>query len=312
MDKTTRRACIAGAMAAIFTWCGLQLAFSQEGAAAASGLTVKGQVTIPADWSMQKPDLARTVVYLASAPALDAVAPPKEPAVVAQKNKAFDPPFSVISVGRSVEFPNWDHFDHNVFSRSPAAPAFDLSRYPYGSSKAIRFGKVGLIQLFCNIHPDMRALIFVTPNSFFSRADKDGHFVIENVPAGEYELVAWNERCPQVQQKITVAAGGIPAVSLMLHEDRDNVASSDPPKERNEYGVERGLSVKREQLNLPVVQGVHAASRQPDTRLDPGSANSRSNYAISHKIVFGLGHAECSLAVWCHSLAGASHDCVEL
>jgi len=258
MKRIGKGVWIAGTIAAVFTWCGLQLAFS-EPAERPTGFALRGQVTIPGDWTMQKPDLSRTVVYLASAPALDAVAPPKDAAVVAQRNKAFDPAFSVISVGRAVEFPNWDHFDHNVFSRSPAAPAFDLARYPYGSSKAVTFGKVGAIQLFCNIHPDMRAIIFVTPNTYFARADKDGHFAIENVPAGDYELVAWNERCADVKAKVTVAAGAGAQVSMVLHEDRENALASDPPRPRNEYGVERGLSVKREQLNLPVVQGVHEA-----------------------------------------------------
>lgn len=56
-----------------------------------------------------------------------------------------------------MEFPNWDNFRHNVFSKSKAAPPFDLERYPYGESKSYQFTKLGVVQIFCNIHPNMRA-----------------------------------------------------------------------------------------------------------------------------------------------------------
>lgn len=263
MEKSEKRAWAIGAIAAAITWCGLSLCYSQVPPPSAEnqrtgGITLEGEVKIPADWTFLKPDVSRTVIYLASAKALDAVPPPVAPAVVAQRNKAFDPPFSVISEGTSVEFPNWDHFDHNVFSRSPAAPAFDLARYPYGQSKAVKFGKIGAVQLFCNIHPDMRAVIFVAPNPFFTRADGDGHFAIPNVPPGDFELVAWNERCTDLHQKITVTAGPSPQIPLTLHEDRGVIAEN-PASDKNQYGVERGLSVKRETLNLPVIGGAHPA-----------------------------------------------------
>ena len=263
MKKSEFKTWATGALAGAITWCGLSLAFSQEPPPSAAprpdGITIGGTVKIPANWTFLKPDIARTVVYLASAKSLDSVPPPATPAVVAQRNKSFDPPFSVISVGAAVEFPNWDHFDHNVFSRSPAAPAFDLARYPYGQSKSVKFQKVGAIQLFCNIHPDMRAVVFVAPNPFFARADDAGHFSIHDVPPGSYDLVAWNERCTDVHQKITVAAGPSAEISLTLSEDRGSVIADNPAPEKNQYGAERGLSVKREPLNLPVIQGAHPA-----------------------------------------------------
>src|SRR4051812_33962631 len=87
-------------------------------------VAVAGHVTIATGWGAAKPDLARVVVYLASDATLDAE--PMEtlatPVVIAQRDKTFVPNFVVVPRGTDVDFPNWDRFDHNVFSRSAAAP----------------------------------------------------------------------------------------------------------------------------------------------------------------------------------------------
>ena len=226
--------------------------------AAKTGQTIRGKVTIAGTWDLQKPDVTRVVVSLASHPDLDKVPPPEQAAVVVQKDKRFVPSFLAVSRGTTLEFPNWDDFDHNVFSRSKAAPAFDLDRYPKGESKSRMFDKVGVVQVFCNIHPQMRAIIVVTPNAFFARADADGVFTITGVPPGTYEIVAWHDRCGEKRQPVEVAATGPAEVSLVLEESRGAIIENNAPRE-SDYGVERGLGVKRERLNLPVVTESHPA-----------------------------------------------------
>jgi plastocyanin len=225
---------------------------------------IHGTVSIDPAWDLQKPNLSRVVVYLDSAPALDAIAPSTQPAVMAQENKAFNPDLLVISLGQSVEFPNWDHFEHNVFSLSAAAPAFDLDRYSYGQAKDRTFNKTGIIQLFCNIHPDMRGIICVTPNTFFARADAHGKFTIPHVPAGSWKLLAWSERCSQ--KAINVTAGSESAaidVPVVLHSSRDAIIANAPPAPRQPRGTSAGLSIKRQQLDLPVAGGLHPATEPP-------------------------------------------------
>lgn len=235
-----------------------------------SGFSVQGDVKIAANMDLASVNLTRVVVYLESDPALDAVPPPQDPAICAQRNKQFIPNFLVISKGRNVEFPNWDHFSHNVFSRSAAAPAFDLDRYPYGQSKTRQFDKVGVVQIFCNIHPWMRALIYVAPNPYFTRADARGNFAISGVPAGSYTLTAWQERCGSQHQTIVVGPGVSPGIHFTLQEDRDSILANDPPVHGSAYGVDRGLGVKREKLNLPVVEDSHPA---PTTAPSDTTAN---------------------------------------
>ena len=63
----------------------------------AAGATISGKVTIGGDWSLQKPDLTRVVVYLASNPSLDSDVPPTGHATIAQRHKAFVPNFAVVA-----------------------------------------------------------------------------------------------------------------------------------------------------------------------------------------------------------------------
>jgi plastocyanin len=226
-------------------------------------VTVRGSVSISGKLDLQKPDLSKVVVYLASDTTLDATGPAVDHATVAQKNKAFVPRFTVVCRGTVVEFPNWDDFDHNVFSRSKAAPAFDLDRYPRGQSKSRTFDKVGVIQIFCNIHPQMRAVILVVPNRYFAPADADGKFELKDVPPGKYEIVAWHERCSEQKQSLDVGKDPVEQIKLTLEESRSSIIESAPAHNDEGYGIERGLGVKREKLNLPVVPDSHPAKDQP-------------------------------------------------
>jgi plastocyanin len=235
-------------------------ATTQSASSSSTGVmySLHGQVKAGANLDLHKIDLTRVVIYLESDPVLDSVPIPSEHPAVAQKNKEFIPKFIVVPKGTVVEFPNWDHIAHNVFSRSAAAPAFDLDRYPFGQSKSRQFQKIGIVQIFCNIHPSMRAIVFVTPNIFSSRADKEGQFEIKNLPAGHYQVTAWQERCKPLHQPLNVGPGGNAEITFNLEEDRDSIISNDPPKHAG-YGVEHGLGVKQEQLNLPVVKDAHPA-----------------------------------------------------
>ena len=97
-----------------------------------------------------------------------------------------------ITAGTVVDFPNSDRFYHNVFSLSKAA-RFDLGRYAGGKSKSVRFNQPGIVRVFCEIHSHMNAFVLVFGHPFFSTTDNDGRYRINNVPAGTYNVIAWNE-----------------------------------------------------------------------------------------------------------------------
>jgi plastocyanin len=115
------------------------------------------------------------------------------PPQLVQRNKAFEPHVLVVQAGTQVQFPNKDPFFHNVFSLFNGK-RFDLGLYEAGSSKSVRFDRVGVSFLFCNIHEEMSAVIVAVDTPYFAVSDRGGHISVPNVPDGRYQAHVWYER----------------------------------------------------------------------------------------------------------------------
>jgi hypothetical protein len=122
--------------------------------------------------------------------------PPVREYTLLQKNRMFKPHLLVIPVGSVVQFPNRDPFFHNVFSLFDGK-RFDLGLYEAGSTKSVSFSREGVSYIFCNIHPEMSAVILTLSTSLYAIADVHGAFQIDNVPTGDYEMHIWIEGVPQ-------------------------------------------------------------------------------------------------------------------
>jgi len=112
---------------------------------------------------------------------------------IAQQGKRFDPHLLVVPVGSVVEFPNLDPFFHNVFSLFDGK-RFDLGLYEAGTSRSVTFPRAGVCYVFCNIHPDMSAVVVAVDSTYYAISSRSGEFSIPNVPPGRYQLSAWHER----------------------------------------------------------------------------------------------------------------------
>lgn len=113
-----------------------------------------------------------------------------------QKNRTFTPHLLVIPAGSVVQFPNADPFYHNVFSLFDGK-RFDLGLYEAGSSKSVTFSRPGVSYIFCNIHPEMSAVVIALTTPLYAIADADDAFLLHNVPSGDYQLHFWIEGVPQ-------------------------------------------------------------------------------------------------------------------
>jgi len=132
--------------------------------------------------------------------------------VMAQKDKTFAPHLLVMPVGSTVSFPNRDPFFHNVFSFFNGR-RFDLGLYQSGQSRSVVFNRFGVSYIFCNIHPEMSAIIITLDTPYFAYPDDHGDVKIANVPPGNYTLQVWSEAIsPEAKQpagrRVTVNANG--------------------------------------------------------------------------------------------------------
>jgi plastocyanin len=183
-------------------------------------------------------DASEVVVWLKALDPGNPTAPPaetgKRPQVI-QKNKSFHPHLTVVRAGSVVDFPNHDPFFHNVFSLYDGK-RFDLGLYEAGATNSVRFDHVGVSYLFCNIHPEMSAVVVAVDTPYYGVTDKSGRLGIANVPDGKYELHVWYEK------SVPDALKGLTRTVHISNDSRDLgtiVVPQDPaftPAHKNKYG----------------------------------------------------------------------------
>ncbi|HYJ33553.1 MAG TPA: hypothetical protein VE326_10075 [Candidatus Binatia bacterium] len=156
-------------------------------------------------------DTTYGVAYLADL--ADTAGISTSPALLDQKGQRFIPRILAVVAGQAVDFRNSDNIFHNVFSYSPPKK-FDLGRYPRGRSKRLTFQKPGLVQVYCDIHSDMRADIVVAPSRRFGYVDALGRFRIEDVPEGKHTVVVWLPRRGERSSDVDVPANGTAALAI--------------------------------------------------------------------------------------------------
>jgi plastocyanin len=148
---------------------------------------------------------------------------------IAQKGRKFVPDLVAITVNERVEFPNNDPFLHNVFSQS-ATRKFDLGSFPRGETKEKDFPVPGVVDVYCNIHPEMAATILVLPNRRHTLAGPDGKFALDGVPPGDWTVFAYTRRTTRpASAKVTVKAGADATVDLAIVRGAE-------PAHLNKYG----------------------------------------------------------------------------
>ena len=206
-------------------------------AAPALAGTVAGHVELLEKGGRRATDLSEVVVYVENVPVKPRV-PKTIAATVTMQGKKFKPHVVAIPVGATVDFPNEDPIFHNVFSVS-GENRFDLDLYKRPKSGSWTFEHAGLARVYCNIHPQMSAVILVRDNPFFTKAAADGTFVLEGVPAGKYTVKAWHEKGGEAATEVSVAVEGKASADLKL-----DASSYKQVAHKNKYGKDYSTDEK--------------------------------------------------------------------
>jgi plastocyanin len=168
------------------------------------------------------------LVYLTQAPP-GAADLSKVKFIMDQRNLEFVPHVLPVLIGATVDFPNNDKVDHNVFSMS-RTKKFNLGSYPAGESKSVVFDKPGIVELRCDVHAEMAAYILVMKNPYFAVTDKQGHFIIpasthlkqigltgvKDLAPGKYFIKTWHEKLKTLRKAVVVPENGDVTIQLDL------------------------------------------------------------------------------------------------
>lgn len=163
---------------------------------------------------------SRVVIYLEGAiPSAGTTTPGT--AEIQQIDRHFLPDLVVVPAGSTVSFPNMDPIFHNIYSLS-RAKSFDLGAYDKGQTRRVSFPHPGIVDVYCHLHPNMAATVVVTPNRYYARSDRAGHYQIDDVPAGHYTLVAWHKSAGFFRKSVEVAVGEKTTADFFIPLDVDS------------------------------------------------------------------------------------------
>jgi len=201
-------------------------------ASGAQTIHATGTVQIAGKKGLAK-DASNVVLWLTPRNGPAPPMPPKQYRLV-QQDKHFEPHLLIVPVGAVVEFPNKDPFFHNVFSVYEGTP-FDLGLYESGSSRPVHFNRPGPSYIFCNIHPQMSAVVLALKTPYYAITNAKGEFSID-LPAGDYELGVWYERTlpddlSSLARRVTIGAAPLDLGRIQLKE-----APSVAEGHKNKYG----------------------------------------------------------------------------
>lgn len=156
------------------------------------------------------------VIYIDKIPG-QTFQPPKEHAMMDQKNLVFIPHVLPVLVGTTVDYLNSDDVLHNVFTPDGCAQKFNLGTWPKGQTRSYTYKEPGCIAvMLCNVHPEMEAYIVVLETPYYAVSAKDGSYMIKDVPAGKYTLKIWHEKLKGEAVSIEVPEKGEVVVDFEL------------------------------------------------------------------------------------------------
>ncbi len=134
------------------------------------------------------------------------------------KGCSFGPFTGVLAAEKPVRFLNQDpvkHILHSVSSKDDKGLILRTihnreirpdtvveETFAAGTLKASR-----VVGVHCNRHDFMQSWLYVVTSPYFSISDHEGGFVIDQVPPGHYELIAWHPALGLKRQEVTVSQG---------------------------------------------------------------------------------------------------------
>jgi hypothetical protein len=112
----------------------------------------------------------------------------------------------IVRKGQSVEVISGDAVAHNTHTYPIKNNAVNVVISPnkgkgMGEKVPCTVAERLPIQVKCDYHPWMIAYWMILDHPYAAITDKDGKFTIENLPAGDHELVIWHEKVGYIDRK---------------------------------------------------------------------------------------------------------------
>ncbi len=129
------------------------------------------------------------------------------PVTLDQKGCLYRPQILAIQTGQKLVVKNSDSCIHNVHVVPAVAgnPESNQVQMPGGPDLSFTFPKPEMFMTFkCDVHPWMFAWVSVFDSPYYCISDKEGKFVIKNVPPGKYTVEAAHRKLGTLTKDVEV------------------------------------------------------------------------------------------------------------
>lgn len=143
-----------------------------------------------------KGELANVIVFIMEDKPGDLKGPRiTTPATLRQKGCMYSPHVLAVEIGQPVVVVNSDPCLHSVHGATGANKPFNFVQINAGQNNLDPFTAAETVQIHCDVHPWMKAVVRVFDHPFFAVTGENGTFSIDTkgLKDGVYRLQTWHE-----------------------------------------------------------------------------------------------------------------------
>ncbi len=124
-----------------------------------------------------------------------------------QQGCRFEPHVVVAHAGTTLEVMNSDVVLHHPTAKLSTDKLWDFPMPLKNYAVDRPLPKAGIINVTCEAHPWMKAIVVVLDAGPSGVSDEEGHYSLVGVPAGKHKLKLWHERLGEREEEVEVKAG---------------------------------------------------------------------------------------------------------
>ncbi|MBX3324799.1 MAG: carboxypeptidase regulatory-like domain-containing protein [Nitrospira sp.] len=143
--------------------------------------------------------------------------------VIENRGCRFLPPVFVAIVDATLQIQNLDpvmHYTHARLDTRFGPTVWNIIQQAGAEGRSKLLDTPGLLDIRCDLHPNMKAFIRVLDHPYFDQTSFEGHFELRNVPPGSYTLNAWHPRFGTRSTPVSVPETGGPVTVDMSVQPR--------------------------------------------------------------------------------------------
>jgi len=164
--------------------------------------------------------LKDVMVYVKDAGPVEAGGSPPAPTVLDQVNCQYVPHVVGVRTGQVLRVTSSDPTLHNVHTLSVDNPAVNFGMTGAGQHRDLTFDMPERFAVKCDVHPWMRAYVYVFDHPYFAATDGHGRYEIKGLPPGEHTLVFSHPFLGDRERRVTVRDDQPTEVSLTFEKAR--------------------------------------------------------------------------------------------